>query len=69
MKICSKQSGLVIKSNFPKFKYKFPKADEPVEVDEKHTDKILRNPTFYKFTSSQSEPSKSKNLNKSEAKK
>ncbi len=53
MKICSKQSGLVIKSNFPKFKYKFPKADEPIEVDEKHTDKILLNSTFYEYKKSE----------------
>ena len=47
MKICSKQANLVIKSNFPKFKYRFPKADVIVDVDDKHVKKILENYTFY----------------------
>ncbi len=57
MKICSKQA-VVIRSNVPKFKYRFLKPDTPVEVDAKDVKKVLANPSFYEFK-------ETKNLNKS----
>ena len=62
MKICSKQPDLTIKSAYPKFKYRFPEADKPVEVEDEHAEKILKNPTFY-------EAKKTKALNKKETSK
>lgn len=47
VKIASKQAGLKAKSANPRFNYYFEKANEPVEVEEEHAKKILRNPTFY----------------------
>lgn len=47
MEICSKEKGLCIKSSFPKFKYRFPEINVPVEVEDAHVEKILKNPTFY----------------------
>lgn len=75
MKICSKQKGLVIKSQNPKFKYRFPEADTPVEVEDSHSEKILLNPTFYeqgvketkKASVSAPKQAKTKDLNKKEA--
>ena len=46
MKIASKQP-CKLKSNSPKFNYKWKEADEPIEVKEEHTEKVLRNPNFY----------------------
>ena len=72
MKICSSQPGLVVKSSFPKFKYRFPEADVPVEVEGSHSKKILKNSTFYELKSKtpgiQAKPEKAKsnkNLNSS----
>ena len=47
MQICSKEKGLCVKSSFPKFKYRFKEANVPVEIEESHVEKILKNPTFY----------------------
>lgn len=49
MKICSKQAGLTVKSSVPAFKYKFKKADDPIEVSKEHAEKVLRNKTFYEY--------------------
>lgn len=67
MKICSKQAGLVVKSTFPKFKYRFPEADKPIEVDEKDVEKLLMNPTFYESKKTSTKTSTNKNLNSSKA--
>ena len=48
MKIACKQSNICIKSNVPKFKYRFKEADVPIEVEDEHTEKILLNSDFYK---------------------
>lgn len=45
--ICSKQSGILVVSSKPNFRYKFKKADSPLEVKEEHCEKILRNSNFY----------------------
>ena len=47
MKIACKQANVCIKSNNPKFKYRFKKAGDPVEVEEEHVEKILMNGDFY----------------------
>ena len=47
--ICSKQSGLRLYSSRPNFNYFFREADVPIEVQESHAKKILRNPDFYIF--------------------
>ena len=65
MKIASKQPGLCVKSNYPKFKYKFPVADEPVEVDEDHVEKVLLNSNFYETNKSmKKKETKPKNVEK-----
>ena len=48
VKICSKQAGVSISSIKPSFKYNFKNADEPLEVEESHTSKILNNKNFYR---------------------
>ena len=47
MRIACKQSNICIKSNIPNFKYRFGKADVPLEVDDDHAEKILMNGDFY----------------------
>ncbi len=47
MKIACKVSNVCIKSNVPSFKYRFAEAHVPIEVDDKHSEKILRNGDFY----------------------
>lgn len=61
MKIASIQSNICIKSNNPKFKYKFKQADVPLEVEESHIKKILANKDFYESDAQiPEEPKKSK---------
>ncbi len=48
MLIECKESNICIKSHMPKFKYKFGKAGEPVEVHKDHIEKVLANPNFTK---------------------
>jgi len=47
MKVASIQAGLTVRSRVPAFKYKFNKADEPVEMPPEHAKKVLMNSTFY----------------------
>lgn len=47
MKIACKQSNICIKSNNPSFKYKFKQSGVPLEVEDSHVEKILRNKDFY----------------------
>jgi hypothetical protein len=47
MKIASKVPGLRVRSSFPNFNYYFEEADVPLEVEESHTEKILKNSNFY----------------------
>lgn len=49
MQIASKQAGLKVKSASPRFNYYFKEADEPLEVEKEHVEKILKNPNFYEF--------------------
>ncbi len=49
MKVASSQGGLTVKSSVPAFKYKFKKADDPIEMPKEHAEKVLRNKTFYEF--------------------
>ncbi len=65
MKVASKQSNICIKSNNPKFKYRFKQADIPLEVEDEHLDKILMNGDFY---ISDKELEKRENPNKKEKK-
>ncbi len=58
MKVASKQKGLTIKSTVPSFKYKFKKADDPVEMPKEHAEKVLRNSNFYEYGKA---PKKTKN--------
>ena len=52
VKICSKQPKICVKSSNPNFNYKFEKADEPLDVDNKHKEKILSNENFYEYKKS-----------------
>ena len=47
MKIECKSSYICIKSNNPKFKYKFGEAGVPINVEDAHAEKILLNTDFY----------------------
>ena len=47
MKVACRQSNICIKSNNPKFKYKFKQAGVPLEVEESHLDKLLMNGDFH----------------------
>lgn len=49
MKIASKQGNVRVFSSNPSFTYFFKDADVPVEIQESHAEKILRNPDFYEF--------------------
>jgi Holliday junction resolvasome RuvABC DNA-binding subunit len=47
MKIASKRPGITVKSVKPNFKYQFKNPCEPVEINEEHAEKILKNSNFY----------------------
>ena len=49
MKVASITAGLTIRSGVPAFKYKFTKADEPIEMPSEHARKVLRNGNFYEW--------------------
>jgi predicted membrane protein len=47
VKIASRQGNVKIKSMKPSFVYTFSEPDLPIEVNEEHAEKILRNKNFY----------------------
>lgn len=47
MLVASKQGGVRIFSSNPSFNYFFQEANTPIEVEDSHVEKILRNLDFY----------------------